>query len=151
MEQLNLPTTNIRFAMNSNGLETVYDSLRKKFVVLTPEEWVRQNFTRFLINHLGYPESLMANEIGIKLNNTARRCDTVVFDHTAKPLMIVEYKAPTVAITQKVFDQIVRYNMVLRARYLVVSNGMNHFCCLINYENHSYEFLRDIPRYEDIK
>jgi type I site-specific restriction endonuclease len=92
----------------------------------------------------------MANEISLSLNGTSRRCDTVVYDRTGKPLIIVEYKANTVEITQKVFDQIVRYNMVLKARYLIVSNGMKHYCCRIDYDNHTYHFLQEIPPYEDL-
>ncbi|MDE7409180.1 MAG: type I restriction enzyme HsdR N-terminal domain-containing protein [Muribaculaceae bacterium] len=123
----------------------VFDPLRKKYVALTPEEYVRQHFTAWMTDALGYPASLMSNEVPIKLNDTSRRCDTVVFRPDGTPAVIVEYKAPTVAITQKVFDQIARYNMVLRSRILIVSNGLRHYCCEMDYETDSYRFLQNIP------
>jgi predicted type IV restriction endonuclease len=119
-------------------------------VALTPEEWVRQHFVNFLIESKGYPKELIGNEILIKLNNMPRRCDTVVYDKHLNPVMIVEYKASSVNITEKVFDQIARYNMVLGVKYLVVSNGVNHYCSVIDKENETYSFLRDIPSYLDI-
>lgn len=125
----------------------VYDRLRKSYFCLTDEEFVRQTFVSWLIDGLGYPPSLMANEIGIKLNDTSKRCDTVVFSPEGKPLVIVEYKAPDVTITQEVFDQIVRYNMVLKAEYLMVSNGYTNFCCKVDYDSHSISFLQEIPYY----
>ncbi len=147
--QLNLPTYDYQIKRTTDG-DQIFDCLRHKFVALTPEEWVRQHFIAFLIQHKNYPASLMANEIAISLNNTKRRCDTVVFDKTGKPLVIIEYKAESVEITQKVFDQIVRYNMVLKAQYLIVSNGMKHYCCRIDYDNHTYHFLQDIPPYDSL-
>ena len=125
----------------------ILDPLRRRWVALTPEEWVRQNFVRFLIEDREFPAALMNNEISLTQNGIKRRCDTLVADRQGAPLVIVEYKAPTVEITQKVFDQIVRYNMVLQAKYLIVSNGMSHYCCKIDYENNSYSFLEDIPCY----
>lgn len=147
--QLSLPTYDYQIKRTTDG-DQIFDCLRHKFVALTPEEWVRQHFIAFLIQHKNYPASLMANEIAISLNNTKRRCDTVVFDKTGKPLVIIEYKAESVEITQKVFDQIVRYNMVLKAQYLIVSNGMKHYCCRIDYDNHTYHFLQDIPPYDSL-
>lgn len=144
--QLNLPPCKVEIQRTDSG-EKIYDMLRKRFVALTPEEWVRQNFTSYLITHKGYPASLMANEVSLKLNGTSRRSDTVVFDKKGNPLVIIEYKASSIEITQKVFDQIVRYNMVLHAGYLIVSNGINHYCCHIDYDNHSYQFLPEIPDY----
>ncbi len=126
----------------------IHDRLRRKTVALTPEEWVRQNFVSHLIDNLGYPAGLMGNEVSLKLNDTSRRSDTVVFDRHGNPLVIIEYKAPTVAITQKVFDQAVRYNMVFHAPYIFVSNGINHFCCKIDFNNRSVAFLKEIPRYD---
>lgn len=147
---LNLPPADLRLRRDDD-LVRVYDRLRHKYVALTPEEFVRQHFIHFLIGELGYKPEVMANEVSIKLNDTARRCDTVVFGRDLKPCMIVEFKAPSVPITQAVFDQIVRYNMVLRVDYLVVSNGLRHFCCKINYENFSYTFLPEIPTYAELK
>lgn len=141
---LNLPPVDLRLKLEGKILK-VFDSLRKKYVALTPEEYVRQHFTAWMIDSLGYPASLMSNEVSLSLNDTRRRCDTVVFRSDGSPSVIVEYKAPTVAITQKVFDQIARYNMVLRSRYLIVSNGLLHFCCEMDYDAESYSFLKSIP------
>lgn len=149
MLKLNLPTFDYKINRTRDGLQ-IYDRLRRKFVALTPEEWVRQHFVEFIITHKGFPQSLIANEIGITLNNTRRRCDTVVYDNTASPLVIIEYKAPSVEITQATFDQIVRYNMVLQAKYLIVSNGLNHYCCSIDYTNQTYQFLKEIPSYSEL-
>ncbi len=121
--------------------------MRDKYVNLTPEEYVRQHFVAYLRKELGYPASIMANEIAIELNGTRKRCDTVIFDRDAAPYMIVEYKAPGVAITQTVFDQIVRYNLKLHAKYLVVSNGLRHYCCVMDYAVDSYHFIPRIPAY----
>ncbi|MCM1296762.1 MAG: type I restriction enzyme HsdR N-terminal domain-containing protein [Muribaculaceae bacterium] len=131
-----------------DGILKVFDMLRSKYVALTPEEYVRQHFTAWLTGDLQYPKSLVSNEVSIMLNNTRRRCDTVVFRSDGSPLMIVEYKAPTVTINQEVFDQIARYNLVLRSRFLVVSNGINHYCCEMHYESDSYTFLPEIPKYD---
>lgn len=145
---LNLPPADLKIRREGDALK-VYDPLRGKYVVLTPEEYVRQHFTSFLIHDLHYPPSRMANEIGIELNGTRKRCDTVVFGSDARPLIIVEYKAPGINITQEVFDQIARYNMALRARYLIVSNGMKHYCCRLDYTNDSYQFIPRLPDYRD--
>lgn len=143
---LNLPPADLRLRKEGKILK-VFDPLRQKYVAMTPEEYVRQHFTAWLAGSLGYPASLTSNEVSITLNNTRRRCDTVVYRSNGTPLMIVEYKAPTVAITQDVFDQIARYNMVLRSKYLVVSNGLRHYCCEMDYEHNSYSFLPQIPEW----
>lgn len=143
---LNLPPIDLRLRVEDDILK-VFDPLRTKYVALTPEEYVRQHFTRWMTGALGYPSTLMNNEVSITLNKTKRRCDTVVFRSDGTPAMIVEYKAPTVEITQSVFDQIARYNMVLRSRYLVVSNGLRHFCCEMDYDNDTYKFLPEIPKW----
>ena len=129
----------------------VFDILRKKYICLTEEEFVRQAFVNWLISELKYPPSLMANEIGIKLNDTYKRCDTVVFTSKGDPLIIIEYKAPQVKISQTTFDQIVRYNMALNASFLIVSNGCVHYCCRIDSSNGTYSFLGEVPCYEKIK
>ena len=147
--QLNLPEHQFTIKKSANGL-TIFDVLRSKFVALTPEEWVRQNFVAFLIHHKQFPQALMGNEIALVQNDIKRRCDTLIADREGCPFAIVEYKAPSVEITQKVFDQRVRYNMVLRAKYLMVSNGLQHYCCKIDYDTDSYSFLPDIPCYTDI-
>ena len=149
MYELNLPKYGIKIA-NENGHQTIFDVLRRKYVALTPEEWVRRHFVHYLIEHKGYPQSLMANEIQLAIGNKKLRCDSVLYDRSLKPRMIIEYKAPTVNITQKVFDQITIYNMLLHVDYLVVSNGIKHYCCRMDYENQKYLFLDDIPNYQEI-
>ena len=149
MQRLNLPEYQFNIK-NKEDAFVILDTLRKRWVTLTPEEWVRQNFVRFLIDDREFPAALMNNEISLTQNGIKRRCDTLVADRQGAPLVIVEYKAPNIEITQKTFDQIVRYNMVLRAKYLVVSNGMSHYCCKIDYETNSYKFLKEIPCYGDL-
>lgn len=149
MTALNLPSYPFK-TMTRNGKPYIFDVLRKKYVALTPEEWVRQHFTRFLLEEKGYPQGLLANEVQVNLNGTRKRCDTVLFKRDLTARMIVEYKAPSVEITQAVFDQITRYNMVLRVDYLVVSNGLRHYCCRINYSDGTYVFLTEIPRYDEL-
>lgn len=146
---LNLPPQPIKIKL-VNGKRQVFDQLRRKYVALTPEEWVRQNFVSFLSVDRGYPLSLMANEISLVQNGIKRRCDSIVADRNGNTIAIIEYKAPSITITQKVFDQIVRYNMVLMAKFLIVSNGISHFCCKIDYKNNSYSFLPDIPSYNEL-
>jgi predicted type IV restriction endonuclease len=150
MQPLNLPPfeANIK---KQNGMVKILDILRQKFVVLTPEEWVRQHFVHFLIEQKGYSKTLMANEVAVTLNGMSRRCDTVVYRQEGmKPLMIVEYKRPDVEITQRVFEQICRYNMVLEVEWLVVSNGLKHYCCQVDIKNGRYAFMKDIPSYGEI-
>ena len=129
----------------------IFDPLRNKFVTLTPEEEVRQQFVATLIKHKGYPAGRMGNEISLKLNNTKRRCDTVVYDKFGSPCVIIEYKAPNIEITQDVFDQITRYNCVFKVNYIIVTNGIRCFCCKIDYTKNSYSFLKDIPLYSEIE
>ena len=149
MLPLNLPNFDIKVKKSADQL-LVWDETRRKYVALTPEEWVRQHFVHFLISEKGYRQELSANEVSIKLNGTAKRCDTVIYDRLLTPLMIVEYKAPSITITPKVFDQIVRYNRVLHVQYLIVSNGIRHFCCQIDYETLSYRFLKEIPDAQEV-
>lgn len=182
LPRLNLPPAHLRVKTCDDGIRRVFDPLRDKFVALTPEEWVRQNFVAYLVDHLGYPAALMANEVPLTFNNTSRRCDTVLFRKRSaanalpdgptatadtltggrcpllRPLMIVEYKAPSISITQSVFDQIARYNLVMGAPLLIVTNGMHHFCCIhrdaVSHPSAAssppYRFLRDIPNYQSI-
>lgn len=147
---LNLPEFDVKLRRNTESKLQIFDCLRGKFVALTPEEWVRQHFVNYLAAFRGYPPSLMANEVGLKQNGTLRRCDTVVYDAAACPLMIVEYKAPTVALSPKVFDQIVRYNMELRVRWLVVSNGLKHYCCTVDFDSSTYSFVKELPTYQKL-
>lgn len=128
-----------------------YDPLRNKWVAATPEERVRQAFVAYMINNLAYWPSRMTNEYGLDLNGTLRRVDTVVFDDYMQPVMLVEYKAPDVAITRRTFDQVVRYNMVLKSRYLVVFNGLHIYGCEVDPYSGAYRFLERIPTYKEIK
>lgn len=148
--KLNLPHYQFNIKKNDKGALVIFDHLRQRFITLTPEEWVRQNFVRFLIEEKQFPTALMGNEVSLLQNDIKRRCDTLVADIEGNPFVIVEYKAPSIPITQSVFDQIVRYNMVMKAKCLIVSNGLQHYCCKIDYENNSYSFLRDIPNYSEI-
>lgn len=149
MLELNLPSFDIN-VKKIGGKLSILDPLRRKFVALTPEEWVRQHFVIFLLREKGYPAALIANEIQIDLNKLKKRCDSVVYNRDLSPLMIIEYKAPDVEITQQVFDQIVRYNIVLKVKYLIVSNGLNHYCCIMDYDKQSFSYLSDIPNYTDL-
>ncbi len=149
METLNLPKADLRLC-TTGGRTMVLDPLRRKYVALTPEEWVRQHFIHFLITHKGYPAGLIANEMTITVGTTRKRCDSVVFGRQAQPLMIVEYKAPHIALTQKVFDQISRYNMRLHVDWLIVSNGLQHYCLRMDYTHRTYHFMPDIPAYIEL-
>lgn len=149
MEALNLPNYTEQLNINSST-NTIFDLVRKKHLVLTPEEWVRQNFILYLKNDKNFPLGLIGVEQGLTLNGLKRRCDIVGYDNTGKARLIVECKAPKVKITQKTFDQIASYNLKLNVDFLVVTNGLNHFCCLMDYTNNSYQFLEDIPGYEQI-
>ena len=147
--RLNFPAVKLRISQRGEQM-TVWDPLRGIYLVLTPEEWVRQHFVHFLINHKGYPKALMANEVQVQLNGTRKRCDTVLYRRDLSAHMIIEYKAPEIQITQAVFDQITRYNMVLKVDYLIVSNGLQHYCCRMDYVNGGYQFLPDVPAYNEL-
>lgn len=149
MFTLNLPQYPIK-VINRNSHRYIFDFLRKKYVTLTPEEWVRQHFVHYLCECKNYPIGLVANEISLNLNGTAKRCDTVVYDNRLQPRAIIEYKAPNIAVTQKVFSQISRYNLVLKVDYLIISNGLQHYCCKMNYEQNSYSFIDHIPDYTEL-
>ena len=130
MTRLNLPPFEIKLR-GTKAQPQIFDILRKKYIALTPEEWVRQHFVHFLVEHKGYPAALMANEIQLKVGEKTLRADSVLYSRDLKPRMIIEYKAPHIPITQKVFDQISIYNMLLHVDYLVVSNGLQHYICKI--------------------
>ncbi len=148
MINLNLPDYQFNIKRNEKGVLTIYDPLRHRFVRLTPEEWVRQNFVKYLITEKHYPMGLMANEVSLVQNGIKRRCDSLVADAGGRPLVIVEYKAPHIAIDQAVFDQIIlRYNQVMMVKYLMVSNGLVHYCCRNDYEHKRIVFLTEIPEY----
>ncbi|MCR5130801.1 MAG: type I restriction enzyme HsdR N-terminal domain-containing protein [Prevotella sp.] len=149
MTMLNLPPYDVRLG-GTKERPTIFDILRRRYVKLTPEEWVRQHFVHFLINEKGYPQTLLANEVKLQMGDKSMRADSVLYDRELHPRLIVEYKAPTIEITQRVFEQISAYNLLLHVDFLIVSNGMQHYCCRMNYEQNTYEFLTEIPNYYQI-
>lgn len=149
LQPLQLPPYPFKIT-EDNGKLTLFDDIRKKHILLTPEEWVRQHFVQYLINQKGYPKSLIKLEGGLKLHGKARRTDIVVFNTYGERMLIIECKAPSVAIDQKVFDQVARYNMVHKVALLAVSNGLQHYYCRINFESRDYIFIEELPNYGEI-
>ena len=147
MLKLNLPQYDSKISKKEGKL-FILDEFRKKYVALTPEEWVRQNFLMYLVTDKKYPRTLIAVEAGLKLYKRKKRTDAVVYNKQGEPLLIIECKAPEVKINQDVFDQVVRYNLALKVNYLIVTNGLEHYCCLLDYKNNSYSFLNEIPEYD---
>ena len=146
MQKLNLPEYSFRIK-TENGKQFIFDTIRKKFIVLTPEEWVRQNFIQYLKKEKKYPENLMAVEKQIMVNGKQRRFDLLIYLRNGQPYLIAEFKAPNVKITQDAFDQVVRYNMALRVERVIVSNGLQHFACEIDYVKNDFIYLPEIPEY----
>ena len=144
---LNLPAYPFKIQAGEQRSK-IFDPVRKKYVALTPEEWVRQHFVQFLVNNKGCPASLIAIEQGLKLNKRNKRSDVVVYTTTGNPVLIVECKAPEVKISQEVFHQVAAYNMTLKVPLLVVTNGLQHYCCRIDHEQKTYAFLPDIPQWD---
>lgn len=144
--ELSLPAFEYR-VRKQNGMPVIYDIIRKKYVALTPEEWVRQHIVHFLIGYKGYPAASIAVEKEIDLYGLRRRFDLVCFDRKGEPFLIVECKAPAVELTQKVFDQVFGYNLVMSARYIAVTNGVKHYCGCVGLEK-QFSFLDDFPAYE---
>ena len=149
MFRLNLPQYEINIT-EKDGKRLIFDFLRRKYVALTPEEWVRQHFTHYLVEHKGYPKGLLGNEIELQIGDKRLRCDSILYNKEAQPRIIIEYKAPTIPIQQKTFDQIAAYNLLLKVDYLVISNGLEHYCCQMDYEQRQYRFLPDVPDYEKL-
>ena len=149
MIPLNLPDFDIKLAGTPNR-PTILDILRRKYVALTPEEWVRQHVVHFLIEEKGYPKSLINVEKKLSVNGLAKRYDVVVYSKKGVVLLVVECKAPNVTITQQTFDQIARYNLSLNAQYLMVTNGITHYYCQTDYNQYKYIFLADLPHYNDL-
>lgn len=147
MQKLNFPEYQFRFKSSENKV-SIFDRIRKKFVVLTPEEWVRQHTIQYLIDEKKYPESLINVEKLIKLNGLSKRYDIIIFNPNGSIYLIVECKSAAVKITQNVFDQIARYNLALDAEYLMITNGLDHYYCQMNYVDERYTFLKDIPSYK---
>ena len=149
MTALNLPSFDYKIKKEKDRL-FIFDIIRKRYIALTPEEWVRQHFVSYLISYKGYPLGLIGNEISLRLNGQNRRCDTVIYDIYGSPLMIIEYKAPHITLNQEVFDQVIRYNIALKVKYLVVSNGIHDYCCVMDYDDMCPHFLKEIPDYNEL-
>ncbi|WP_109097064.1 type I restriction enzyme HsdR N-terminal domain-containing protein [Aquimarina sp. AU58] len=147
MQKLNFPGYQFRFK-NSENKVSIFDRIRKKFIILTPEEWVRQHTIHFLIEEKKYPESLINVEKLIQLNGLNKRYDIIIFNSDGSIFLIVECKSARIKITQEVFDQIARYNLALDSEYLMITNGLEHYYCQMNYTDQQYTFLKDIPDYK---
>ena len=147
MIPLNLPKYHFKLKEEDHKV-FIFDSIRKKYIQLTPEEWVRQNIIQFLIEEKKYPKSLFSIEKGIKVSNTSKRVDIAIYNTDKRIEVLIECKSPEVKITQNAFDQIARYNLTLDAKYLVVTNGLNHFFAVIDNINNKYIFLKDLPSYQ---
>jgi len=150
MNELNLPAYDVKLRGTRQQPE-IFDFLRQRFVALTPEEWVRQHFTHWLVHHKGYPKGLLGNEIALQCGDKTVRCDSILYHQDATPQMIIEYKAPTVPVSQRVFTQISAYNLLLHVDYLVVTNGLQHYCCRMDYEARTYHFLPEVPDYPALR
>jgi hypothetical protein len=149
LQPLNLPPYPFKIS-DYNGQLTLFDEIRKKHIVITPEEWVRQHFVQYLINQKKYPKTLIKLEGGLRLHGMAKRTDIVVFNTMGDKILMIECKAPAVAINQKVFDQIARYNMTHKIALLAVSNGLQHYYCQIDFENQAYKFIPELPAYDEL-
>lgn len=144
MQKLNFPNYTFRFKNNENKV-AIFDEIRKKFILLTPEEWVRQHVVQFLLTEKKYPKSYINVEKVLKINGLTKRYDVVVFNADGTIFLLVECKAPQINITQTTFDQIARYNMTLNANFMMVTNGLNHYFCHMDYEQEKYNFLHNLP------
>lgn len=148
--KLNLPPFAHK-VQKTDGKTTIFDVIRKKYVVLTPEEWVRQHLVHYFIDYLGYPRTLISVESGLKFNQMDKRTDVVVYDRSACPLMVAECKSFKVALSDDVFRQSAIYNSSLQAPYLLISNGMEHYCCRLDHQAASYSFLDAVPAYHEMQ
>ncbi len=149
LPDLNFSLTSTFDIMVRDGQKLILDTLRQKYVKLTPEEWVRQHFVRYMIEQLGYPRGRTAVETGFVFQGKQCRADVLIYNTQGKTLLMGECKAPGIKLNQHVFDQIGRYNAVVHATYLVVTNGIQHYCCVIDRKNKTYHFLNAIPQYTD--
>lgn len=141
---LNFPSYPFRL-QEKEGKLYIFDELRKKQLLCTPEEWVRQHLVQYMISQKGYPRGLVRIEGGLSINERTRRSDVVFYDSHGKEQLLAECKSPRVAINDRVFAQIAMYNLQYRARFLLVTNGLDHYCCEMDYQRHTYRFLDDIP------
>ncbi|HPM12578.1 MAG TPA: type I restriction enzyme HsdR N-terminal domain-containing protein [Bacteroidales bacterium] len=149
MQELSLPKFDFSIK-KINNVPYIFDEIRKKYVKITPEEWVRQHIVKFLIHYKNYPPTLIQLEVSMKIYGLQKRADIVCYNSQGMALLVVECKAPEVSITNQVFHQISNYNILLKAPYLLVSNGITHAACSIDFDSKSYAFLHEIPNYEDM-
>jgi hypothetical protein len=149
MISLNLPSYPIKLS-GTREKPVIFDVLRRKYVALTPEEWVRQHFVHYLIDHRGYPATLLANEVPLRVGDKSLRADTVLYDRLLHPRMVIEYKAPSIRLSQQVLDQVNHYNMLLHVGYMVISNGLEHYCYKLSDDRREYLLLPDIPDYHNL-
>jgi hypothetical protein len=150
MEKLNFPHYEFRISRSQDNKVFIFDPLRKKNVALTPEEWVRQNIIRVLVDDRNFPPSLIVVEAGLKVNRNVRRYDLLVYNREGQPLMLIECKAPVVSISQNTFDQVAAYNLTVKAKFLLVTNGIKHFMACFDPQSKSFNFLDDIPFFDKI-
>ena len=150
MKALNLPTYSLKIK-SENGLGYVYDNFRRKYVRLTPEEWVRQNFAHYLVNEKAYPASRLILEKSLKVNKMVKRCDILVFSDQGSPVMMIECKSPEVKIGQETFEQVSVYNLRFKVEYLIITNGIRHYCCQVDIKSSEIRFLNEIPDYSVIR
>ena len=149
---MNLPPyDDIHIRETQDGKLEVLDILRHRFVSLTPEEWVRQHLVHFLISHKGYPAALMANEVELRVGGKHLRVDTILYDRDRRPLMAIEYKAESVALTKKVVTQVTTYNMLLRVHYLIISNGTQHVCLRYDAAQNLWQAMAEVPHYNEVR
>ena len=149
LQTLNLPSYS--FTIKEENKKTkIFDEIRKKYLVLTPEEWVRQNVIKYLVEEKGYPKGLIAIEKGLSLNGLKKRTDILIYDKNGAPVLMVECKAPSIKINQDTFDQIGRYNINFKLPYLFVTNGMQHYIAKVDFEEERFSFLKEVPNYESI-
>ncbi len=149
MYKLNLPDSDFKITKEERKT-FIFDAFRKKKIVLTPEEWVRQHFIRYLVDHKLFPKSLIKVESGLKYNKLPMRSDILVYDRSGNPLVLVECKAYSVKINAATFAQVSKYNQTIKAPYIMLTNGMQHYCCRIDFENEKFDYLKTIPIYEEL-
>ncbi len=147
MRSLNLPTYFFKIKSSDNK-NYIFDPFRKKYLLLTPEEWVRQNFASYLVHERSYPAGRLVLEKSLQYNKLIKRCDILVYSSEGKPVLLVECKAPEVKIGSSTFDQIAVYNLNFKVKYLMVTNGLSHYCAAVNFEKKTIDFLNEIPKYE---
>lgn len=150
MKALNLPTYSLKIK-SENGLGYVYDRFRRKYIRLTPEEWVRQNFACYLVAEKGYPAMRLSLEKSLVVHKMIKRCDILVYNDMAEPVMMIECKSPDIKIGQGTFEQLSVYNIKFRVEYLIITNGISHYCCKVDFGNSEIRFLPEIPHYSEIR